>query len=313
MHKSNHPYHIVRIRPWPLILSINSLLFAIRIVKWFYFINFYLIILSSITITLSLGQWWRDIIRERTFQGIHTSNTIINLKTRIILFITSELFFFISLFWAYFHRSLSPRIEIGILWPPKNILIFNPYDIPLFNSIILISSGITITLSHHYLLNNQISNSINLLYLTIILRALFSIIQFYEYYESAFTISDSVYGSIFFVTTGFHGLHVFIGTLFLIVCLVRLINRHFSKNHHFGYEAAIWYWHFVDIVWLFVYIWIYWWSFYLYSIFITFNFQLKKLLINNISNTNNFIYIFYSFINYNFNYYIKLSNFYKNI
>nr|UXO94132.1 cytochrome c oxidase subunit 3 [Dolichovespula saxonica] len=261
MHKSNHPYHMVSVSPWPLILSINSLLFAISMVKWFYYYDFYSMIISATLITLSLGQWWRDIIRESTFQGMHLSSSIMNLKTSMILFITSELFFFISLFWAYFHSSLSPSIEIGMLWPPKNILMFNPYDIPLLNSIILISSGMTITLSHQYLINNKISNSINLLFLTIILSFLFSIIQFYEYYESTFTISDSIYGSIFFVTTGFHGLHVFIGTLFLIVCIIRLINMHFSKNHHFGYEAAIWYWHFVDIVWLFVYMWIYWWSF----------------------------------------------------
>nr|UXO94145.1 cytochrome c oxidase subunit 3 [Dolichovespula xanthicincta] len=261
MHKSNHPYHLVSKSPWPLILSINLLLFTVSMMKWFYFMNYNLMIISLMTIIMSLGQWWRDIIRESTFQGMHTTNTISNLKTSMILFIMSELFFFISLFWAYFHSSLSPSIEIGMTWPPKNLMLFDPYDIPLFNSIILISSGMTITLSHHYLLNNQFLNAMKLLLFTITLSALFSIIQFYEYYQSPFTISDSIYGSIFFLTTGFHGMHVFIGMLFLIVCLVRLFNMHFSKNHHFGYEAAIWYWHFVDVVWLFVYIWIYWWSY----------------------------------------------------
>nr|UXO94119.1 cytochrome c oxidase subunit 3 [Dolichovespula lama] len=261
MHKSNHPYHMVTISPWPLILSINLFFFAMSLIKWFYMMDFKLMIISSLTITLSLSQWWRDVTRESTFQGMHTSYIIKNLKSSMILFIISEMFFFISMFWAYFHMSLSPSIEIGMLWPPKNIIMFNPYDIPLFNSIILISSGMTITLSHHYLLNNKMSMSINLLYTTIFLSGMFSIIQFYEYYMAPFTIADSVFGSIFFLTTGFHGLHVFVGTLFLIVCLFRMINMHFSMNHHFGYEAAIWYWHFVDIVWLFVYMWLYWWSY----------------------------------------------------
>lgn len=279
MHKSNHPYHIVTIRPWPLITSFNIMFFLIGIIKWFYFLKLDLFFISILTLILSLYQWWRDVIREGTFQGIHTSNIIKNLKIGIILFIISEIFFFISLFWAYFHIALSPRIEIGILWPPKNIIIFNPYDIPLLNSIILITSGITITWSHHSLLSKNLSSAINILIYTIWLRILFSLFQFYEYYQATFTIADSVFGSVFFITTGFHGIHVFIGTLFLIICLIRIINNHFSRNHHIGYEAAIWYWHFVDIVWLFVYIWIYWWSFYLYSIYITFNFQLKKLLI----------------------------------
>lgn len=278
MHKSNHPYHIVTIRPWPLITSFNIIFFLIGLIKWFYYLNLDLIFISLLALLLSLYQWWRDVVREGTFQGIHTSRIIKNLKIGIILFIISETFFFISLFWAYFHIALSPRIEIGILWPPKNIIIFNPYDVPLLNSIILITSGITITWSHHLLLNNNKSSAINVLIYTIFLRALFSLCQFYEYYQAPFTIADSVYGSIFYVTTGFHGIHVFVGTLFLSVCLIRIINNHFSRNHHIGYEAAIWYWHFVDIIWLFVYIWIYWWSFYLYSIFITFNFQLKKLL-----------------------------------
>lgn len=266
MHKSNHPYHIVSIRPWPLILSINIIIFLIRLIKWFYFININLIILSFISLSLTLFQWWRDIIRERTFQGIHTSYITKNLKTSIILFIISEIFFFISLFWAYFHSSLSPSIEIGILWPPKNIIIFNPYDIPLLNSIILITSGITITWSHNSLLNNNLKTAIYTLIYTISLRFIFSLCQYFEYKRAPFTIADSIYGSIFFITTGFHGIHVIIGTIFLIVCLFRIILNHFSKIHHFGFEAAIWYWHFVDIVWLFVYTWIYWWSFYLYSI-----------------------------------------------
>lgn len=261
MHKSNHPYHIVSISPWPLLLSINIIYILIGIIKWFYIFKIELFFLGLINTLIILYQWWRDVVREGTFQGIHTSNIVKNLKTGIILFIVSEIFFFISLFWTYFHISLSPRIEIGILWPPKNIEILNPYNVPLLNSIILISSGLTITWSHHLLLNNKNLNSILTLLQTINLGIIFTLCQIYEYFETSFTIADSVFGSIFFLTTGFHGLHVIIGTIFLIICLIRIYINHFSKIHHFGYEAAIWYWHFVDIVWLFVYTWIYWWSF----------------------------------------------------
>nr|QHF17718.1 cytochrome c oxidase subunit III [Vespa basalis] len=261
MHKSNHPYHMVTISPWPLILSINIMLLLISMIKWFYFMKINLMIMTIMSMSLTLIQWWRDIVRESTFQGMHTSNIISNLKLSMILFITSEVFFFISLFWAYFHSSLSPSIEIGMLWPPKNIIMFNPYDIPLLNSIILITSGITITWSHNSLINKNINTAWMTLLYTIFLSLLFSTCQYLEYKSAPFTMADSIFGSIFFFVTGFHGIHVIIGTTFLIVCLLRMISNHFSNNHHFGYEAAIWYWHFVDIVWLFVYTWLYWWSF----------------------------------------------------
>nr|QDH82228.1 cytochrome c oxidase subunit III [Parapolybia varia] len=261
MHKSNHPYHMVTESPWPLLLSINIMYMLIGIIKWFYMFKTELFFLSLINLLLILYQWWRDVVREGTFQGTHTSNMVKNLKTGMILFIVSEIFFFISLFWTYFHMSLSPSIEIGMLWPPKNIEMLNPYNVPLLNSIILISSGLTITWSHHLLLNNKNFNAMLTLLQTINLGILFTLCQIYEYFETSFTIADSVFGSIFFLTTGFHGLHVIIGTIFLIICLIRMYLNHFSKTHHFGYEAAIWYWHFVDIVWLFVYTWIYWWSF----------------------------------------------------
>nr|YP_010403075.1 cytochrome c oxidase subunit III [Vespa magnifica]QKG04159.1 cytochrome c oxidase subunit 3 [Vespa magnifica]UQW19831.1 cytochrome c oxidase subunit 3 [Vespa magnifica]WHL55432.1 cytochrome c oxidase subunit 3 [Vespa magnifica] len=261
MNKSNHPYHMVSISPWPLILSINIMLFLISLIKWFYFMSTNLMIMSSISLILTLIQWWRDIIRESTFQGMHTSYTMKNLKLSMILFITSEIFFFISLFWAYFHSSLSPSIEIGMMWPPKNIIMFNPYDIPLLNSIILITSGITITWSHNSLLNKKNKMAFFTLLYTIYLSFMFTMCQYFEYKSASFTIADSIFGSIFFMTTGFHGIHVIIGTIFLIVCMFRMIFNHFSSYHHFGFEAAIWYWHFVDIVWLFVYTWLYWWSF----------------------------------------------------
>nr|YP_009859718.1 cytochrome c oxidase subunit III [Allorhynchium sp. GX]QKK69199.1 cytochrome c oxidase subunit III [Allorhynchium sp. GX] len=261
MNNSNHPYHLVTLSPWPILLSFNVLFLLLGMIKWFYFYSNILIFLSTISLSSILFQWWRDVTRESTFQGCHTKFVMNNMRFGMILFIISEIFFFISFFWTYFHSSLSPSIEIGVLWPPKGIKMFNPYDIPLLNSIILISSGMTISWSHNCLIFNKMKMSYYSLINTIMLGIIFSIFQFIEYKEAPFTISDSCFGSIFFLTTGFHGIHVIIGTLFLIICSIRMYMNHFSKNHHFGYEAAIWYWHFVDIVWLFVYTWIYWWSF----------------------------------------------------
>lgn len=256
----NHPFHLVDYRPWPITASIGTITSISGLIIWFYKNNLFLFTIGNIIILLTLYQWWRDITRERTFQGIHTSNVQKRLKLGIILFIISELFFFISFFWAFFHRSLSPSIEIGIIWPPKGINRFNPFQIPLLNTIILLTSGITVTWAHHNLLNNNFSQTTQRLFFTIILGIYFTILQGYEYIESQFTIADSIYGSTFFIATGFHGIHVIIGTSFLLICLIRHIKFHFSKSRHFGFEAAAWYWHFVDLIWLFLFISIYWWG-----------------------------------------------------
>lgn len=209
---------------------------------------------------LIIFQWWRDITRERTFQGLHSSKVFLRIKIGIILFIISEIFFFFSFFWRFFHLSLTQCIELGIKWPPTGIQVFNPFIIPLLNTIILLTSGISITWAHYSLINNKFKRFISRISITIILGIYFSFLQTYEYLEAQFNISDSSYGSTFFIATGFHGLHVLIGTLFLIISFLRNLKIHFSKNHHFGFEAAAWYWHFVDIVWLFLYISIYWWG-----------------------------------------------------
>lgn len=258
---SNHPFHLVNFRPWPLTRAIGTIIFIIRIIKWFKEFKFnYLILIRLIIIILTIIQWWRDISRERTLQGLHTIIVNINIRWGIILFITSEIFFFLSFFWRFFHRSLSPNIELGRCWPPSNIQIFNPFNIPLLNTLILLISGISVTWRHQCLLENKFKESNQRLFITIILGIYFSIIQIYEYIQAPFSIADRVFGSTFFVATGFHGLHVLIGTIFLIVCLYRSTNNHFSINHHFGFEAASWYWHFVDVVWIFLFTFIYWWN-----------------------------------------------------
>nr|AHH92978.1 cytochrome c oxidase subunit III [Lethe dura] len=256
----NHPYHLVDFSPWPLTGAIGVMTLVTGLVKWFHNFNMNLLILGYFIVILTMYQWWRDISREGAFQGKHTLLVSNGLRWGMILFIISEIFFFISFFWAFFHSSLSPNIEIGAMWPPLNIIPFNPFQIPLLNTIILISSGITVTWAHHSLMENNYSQTLQSLLITIILGIYFTILQAYEYIEAPFTIADSIYGSTFFMATGFHGLHVIIGTLFLLTCFIRHLTNHFSKNHHFGFEAAAWYWHFVDVVWLFLYISIYWWG-----------------------------------------------------
>lgn len=268
MSHSNHPFHLVNPSPWPLIGAIGVIAFLVGLVKWFHQFNSSLILIGIIITLLTIYQWWRDILRERTFQGLHTLSVSKGLRWGIILFIISEIIFFISFFWAFFHRSLAPTIDLGILWPPLGIYPFNPFQIPLLNTAILLASGITVTWAHHSLIENNHSQASQALFFTVTLGVYFSILQAYEYFEAPFSIADAVYGSTFFIATGFHGLHVLIGSTFLLICLLRHLAYHFSPTHHFGFEAAAWYWHFVDVVWLFLFISIYWWGKYLFSIFV---------------------------------------------
>nr|AFQ62271.1 cytochrome c oxidase subunit III [Haliplus flavicollis] len=257
---SNHPFHLVDYSPWPLTGAMGTMITVSGLVKWFHQYNLNLFIIGTLIILLTMIQWWRDVTREGTYQGLHTYNVTMGLRWGMILFITSEVFFFISFFWGFFHSSLSPTIEIGAMWPPMSITPFNPLEIPLLNTLILLTSGVTVTWAHHSLMENNYNQSLQSLLITVILGLYFTILQAYEYIESPFTIADTVYGSSFFMATGFHGIHVIIGTSFLLICLIRHYLNHFSSIHHFGFEAAAWYWHFVDVVWLFLYISIYWWG-----------------------------------------------------
>nr|YP_010414112.1 cytochrome c oxidase subunit III [Omophron limbatum]URQ84654.1 cytochrome c oxidase subunit 3 [Omophron limbatum] len=257
---SNHPYHLVDYSPWPLTGALGTMIMVSGLIKWFHQFNINLMMIGIMIILLTMIQWWRDVVREGTFQGLHTFTVTMGLRWGMILFITSEVFFFISFFWGFFHSSLAPSIELGNMWPPIGIQTFNPLQIPLLNTLILITSGITVTWAHHSLIENNYNQALQGLFFTVILGIYFTILQSFEYIESTFSIADSVYGSTFFMATGFHGLHVIIGTTFLLVCLIRHMYNHFSSIHHFGFEAAAWYWHFVDVVWLFLYISIYWWG-----------------------------------------------------
>lgn len=258
----NHPYHIINSSPWPFFISFGLFFFTFGLSMFFhnYKNSIILILLGMLLILFTFYNWFRDIIRESLFEGEHTLKIQKGLKNGMFLFIFSEILFFICFFLAFFNSSLVPTIEIGSLWPPLGIKNINNWNIPLLNTIILLTSGATITWAHYSIINNNRKNIIFGLILTIILAFFFLFIQLFEYIENSFSISDSIYGTTFFLLTGFHGFHVIIGLLFILITLFRLINYHFTKKHHFGFEAMIWYWHFVDVIWLFLFIIVYWWG-----------------------------------------------------
>nr|WRO39593.1 cytochrome c oxidase subunit III [Carsidara limbata] len=258
--KKNHQFHLVDPSPWPVLSSFILMNFTVFSITMFNNKMSIPLILTNMMMLWTMFLWWRDIHRESTFQGNHTSNVVISMKYGMILFIVSEILFFFSFFWSFFHHSLSPTHEIGMTWPPLGIKSFNPMHIPLMNTLILLSSGISVTWAHASMLTNKYKQTMKSLIITILLGMYFSVLQAYEYLNASFCFSDSVYGSTFFLTTGFHGIHVIIGTIFIIHSLLRMNSMHFSKIHHLGLELSIWYWHFVDIVWLFLYISIYWWG-----------------------------------------------------
>nr|YP_002456335.1 cytochrome c oxidase subunit III [Watersipora subtorquata]ABY55220.1 cytochrome c oxidase subunit III [Watersipora subtorquata] len=255
-----NPFHLVDMSPWPLFGSLGALCLTSGMVSWFHHNKLDLLTLGLLIIVLTMIHWWRDVIREGTFMGMHTKKTVTGLRLGVILFIVSEICFFFAFFWSFFHSSLAPTIEIGATWPPVGVNPLNPWGAPLLNTVLLLSSGVTVTYSHHSLLSSTHKDTQIGLLLTIMLGFTFTMVQYAEYLETSFSISDSVYGTTFFVATGFHGLHVIIGSIFLFVCFIRGNFLHFNHNHHVGFEAAAWYWHFVDVVWLFLFVSIYWWG-----------------------------------------------------
>jgi len=262
LNNQRHPFHLVDPSPWPLFGAISSfgLTFGAVMFLHGYAGGWALFCFGFFGILFTMFVWWRDIIREATFEGQHTLIVQFGLRQGMLLFITSEIMFFFAFFWAFFHASINPSIWIGGVWPPEGLEILNPWAIPLLNTALLLTSGATVTWTHHSIRAGAKYSSQIALVLTIVLATIFTLLQVFEYLNSPFSISDGIYGSTFFMTTGFHGLHVFIGTCFLTVCFFRLTLNHFTREHHFGFEAAAWYWHFVDVVWVFLFIVIYVWG-----------------------------------------------------
>jgi len=297
-----HIYHILQPSLWPIVTSIGAFALVLSLVNWFAYQSGFtqraLLLNSALFLIVALYYWWSDVSSE---SGEHTDAVVRGLKMGMLLFILSEVMFFLSFFWAFFHASLSPAIEIGCTWPPLGIdaLAINPGKVPLLNTLLLLSSGVFVTCAHKALhLESELAGltssfrhfkkyvrlddltsvltsvlllrrysvhylvvGLSYLIYTVVLAVAFTLVQAYEYVGSAFTISDSVYGSTFFLMTGFHGFHVIIGTVFLLISLIRILNNITFYKLSTGLECAIWYWHFVDVVWLCLFVALYWWGF----------------------------------------------------
>lgn len=254
------PFLSLRRSFWPLALSLSLINLTLNIVLWFHYKRTTLCILISLLVVISLiFIWWRDVIRESLI-GFHTSKLELRMRFGFLLFIAREVFFFVSFFWAFYDSSLAPSIEVGIAWPPLGILPLETYSIPLLNTVILLSRGVRITWAHHALINNLFFRALSSLAFTVFLGVYFLFLQYEEYSERAFSLADGIYGTTFFLCTGFHGFHVIVGTLYLTYVLGLILRGILTYNHHFSFEGAAWYWHFVDVVWLFLYLSIYWWG-----------------------------------------------------
>ncbi|WP_068318583.1 cytochrome c oxidase subunit 3 [Polycladidibacter hongkongensis] len=290
-HKKNHDYHIIDPSPWPFLASIGTLILAIGAIGYMRDLNGD--VLGFLPFTNSEGQleyaidltgwglfalgfaivlytmfvWWRDVVRE-SHEGHHTPVVMLHLRYGMIMFIASEVMFFVAWFWAFFDASLYAgevqqfdRVaSTGGFWPPQGIETFDPWHLPLFNTFILLLSGTAVTWAHHAMLHDDRQGLKQGLLVTVLLGVLFSICQAYEYSHASFGFSENIYGATFYMATGFHGFHVIVGTIFLAICLLRANAGHFTAKKHFGFEAAAWYWHFVDVVWLFLFAAIYVWG-----------------------------------------------------
>jgi len=259
-HTQKHPYHLVDPSPWPLVGALAAGTLAVGAVLFMHDVTPWLIPVGVALVLLTMFLWWRDVVKEATFKGYHTPVVQLGLRYGMLLFIASEVMFFAAFFWAYFDASLFPKEATGYQWPPVGVEVFEPFGIPFLNTLILLLSGCTVTWAHHELRQGNQRGTVQGLALTIILGIAFTALQAYEYTHAAFGFRDGIYSSTFFMATGFHGFHVIIGTCFLIVCFFRALKGHFKPDHHFGFEAAAWYWHFVDVVWLFLFSCIYWWG-----------------------------------------------------
>ena len=262
------PYHLVDPSPWPLLGAFAGGLLATGAVMYMHDYGWYLLAAGFLSVLAVMVGWWRDVVKESVVQKAHSPIVKIGLRYGMVLFIASEVMFFVAFFWAFFDASLFAneaiqvaRVEAtGGQWPPAGIQPFNPFDLPFMMTVILLLSGTTVTWAHHAILEGNNKQAVTALGITVFLGVMFTCFQVYEYTHATFTFDQNIYSSTFYMATGFHGFHVLIGTIFLAVCWYRTAKGHFRAQSHFGFEAAAWYWHFVDVVWLFLFVAIYWWG-----------------------------------------------------
>lgn len=257
-----HPYHMTAVSPWPLLASASVLAMLSSAALWFNGIDHAgtLLLLGMLSVISAASLWFKDVVTEGTHLGLHTRIVQQCLSLGVSLFIVTEAMLFVSVFWAYFHSSLSPTVELGSSWPPVGLVPLSPITVPLLNTLLLVSSGASVTYGHHAMFQGARGPALAGMLLTVVLALVFTGLQYLEYDVAGFSLTDGAYGSCFYFSTGLHGMHVAVGTLFLTAALARLAAYHFTKGHHLGLESAILYWHFVDIVWLFLYLSVYWWG-----------------------------------------------------
>jgi cytochrome c oxidase subunit 3 len=263
-HAKNHDYHILPPSIWPLLSALGAFVMLFGAVLWMSGTTPWMFFIGLALVLYCMYGWWSNVVHEGE-TGDHTPVVRIGLRYGVVLFIMSEVMFFAAWFWSFFKHALYPMTEgsplVDGVWPPAGIETFDPWHLPLINTLILLLSGATLTWAHHALAHeNNRKDVINGLLLTVVLGVCFTGLQAYEYSHAAFGLAGNIYGANFYMATGFHGFHVIIGTIFLLVCLVRAIRGHFTPEQHVGFEAAAWYWHFVDVVWLFLFASIYVWG-----------------------------------------------------
>ena len=270
-----HPYHIVNPSPWPLLSSFAGGLLAVGVVMYMHSmeiagmpVGLKGVYLGLAAVLATMYFWWRDVVKESVEEKAHNKITEFGMRYGMALFIASEVMFFVAFFWAFFDAALYPadanmysRVEhTGGEWPPVGVETVPAFGLPFMMTLILLLSGTTVTWAHHAVMENNQKDLVRALALTVFLGLFFLGFQAYEYTAVKFGFTDGIYSSTFFMATGFHGFHVLVGTIFLFVCLLRAWVGHFTKEKHFGFEAAAWYWHFVDVVWLFLFVAVYWWG-----------------------------------------------------
>ncbi|WEK03081.1 MAG: cytochrome c oxidase subunit 3 [Candidatus Devosia phytovorans] len=264
----NHDYHMVPPSPWPFVMSVAVLIMAMGGIFWMHHWTPWVFFIGLVGVLYVMYAWWSDVIREANNGVDHTPVVQMHHRYGMILFIASEVMVFFGFFWAYFDgffrlddvEQYARVAATSGVWPPTGVELFDPFHLPLFNTLLLLTSGTTVTWAHHALLENDREGLKWGLVLTVLLGAVFTGVQILEYTEAQFAFSGNMYGATFFMATGLHGFHVFIGTVFLLVCLIRALKGDFTPERHLGFEFAAWYWHFVDVVWLFLFASIYVWG-----------------------------------------------------
>jgi len=259
---NRHLFQILEPSLWPFFLASGLFFFVTGLAFSMHYIikGYYIILLGIIILIFTAIFWFLDISREAVIDGYHTRIVRSNLKFGFLFFIVSEIMLFFGFFWAFFHSALSPSIELGSLWPPNGLNAIAVFDFPLYNTFILIISGFSVTLAHRAISLGSFKNAVDGLIITIFLGLFFIILQGLEYYESTFNLQDGVYTCIFFMLTGLHGCHVIVGVVFLFFCFISLLYHHFLDDHYLRFVFAVWYWHFVDIVWILLFLTLYCWG-----------------------------------------------------